>query len=66
MLVRSCLTHEHREWDQNDQIDVKELVISEVSSNIIQKGDRDELDHGVEFNEFEALERSGKSPSSFS
>ena len=52
-------------WYECEQVDVKELVVGNVVAKWDQQQDREELNHSVEFDEFERLERGRHRRSSF-
>ena len=66
MLVGCCLAHEHRKWHKDKEVDVQELVICQIGAYYVKESYIHKLNHGVQLNELEHLERCSKSTSAFS
>ena len=56
---------ENRQRQHNKQVDVKHFIVAEVCAQLIQQGNREELDHRLQFNEFERLEAHRQRASAF-
>lgn len=44
-FVGWSLTHEHRKWDEDEEINVQELVVREVGTYRVKESHIYELDH---------------------
>ena len=65
-FVGFCLSHEDRERNKDEEVDVQELRICEVRANRVEQGNCSELDHGIELDELKTLEGSRESTATLS
>ena len=56
-MVRACPRLHNRQGHQRHQVNVEELGIRNGASNRVKERAGHQLDHGVEFDELECLER---------
>lgn len=66
LLVSSSPRLKYTERNKHSNVNIKVLVVGEVTRFKIEHSYTEKLDHRVQFNEFECLESGGKSSSSLS